>query len=498
MHLLADAAPAAGASFFLVLAVGLALSFEFVNGFHDTANAVATVIYTHTLKPWIAVIWSGLWNLIGVLVSSGAVAYGVVALLPVELVINAGSGAGFAMVFALLIAAIIWNAGTWYLGLPASSSHSLIGSILGVGLANSVMSPGQKFGDGVNWGQAGNVGLSLLVSPIVGFVFSALLLLVAKAVIKNPKLYEAPEGEQPPPPAIRGLLVLTCTGVSFAHGSNDGQKGMGLLMLILIGVLPASYALKMDSRPGAITQMVQASQQVAGTLQKEAHGAPTMTNEQATSELSNFLKTSEKAGDKTFAAIAAKTRSISEKLAGKDKFDELPTAQRRDLRTDLYLASGAINKAIKEGKVTGAGEKKQLGDYAKEMDGLTKYIPFWVKLAVACALGFGTMIGWKRIVVTVGEKIGKAHLSYGQGASAELVAMCTILAADRFGLPVSTTHVLSSGIAGTMAANHSGLQKDTLRNIALAWILTLPVCMLLGAGLFAFGLFLVFRVFGLH
>ena len=498
MHFLSAAAPAAGADVFLILAVGLALSFEFVNGFHDTANAVATVIYTHTLKPWIAVVWSGLWNLIGVLVSSGAVAYGVVALLPVELVINAGSGAGFAMVFALLIAAIIWNAGTWYLGLPASSSHSLIGSILGVGLANSLMSPGQKFGDGVNWGQAGNVGLSLLVSPIVGFVFSALLLLVAKAVIKNPKLYEAPEGEQPPPPAIRGLLMLTCTGVSFAHGSNDGQKGMGLLMLILIGVLPASYALKMDSKPGAITQMVQASQQVAGTLQKEAHGSPTLTNDQATSELSNFLKTSEKAGDKTFAAIAAKTHSISEKLAGKDRFDELPTGQRRDLRTDLYLASGAINKAIKEGKVADAGEKKQLGDYAKEMDGLTKYIPFWVKLAVACALGFGTMIGWKRIVVTVGEKIGKAHLSYGQGACAELVAMCTILAADRFGLPVSTTHVLSSGVAGTMAANHSGLQKETLRNIALAWVLTLPVCMLMGAGLFAFGLFLVFRVLGMH
>ena len=194
----------------------------------------------------------------------------------------------------------------------------------------------------------------------------------------------------------------------------------------------------------------------------------------------------------------AKNRAIAEKLAGKGQFDAVPAAQRRDLRTDLYLASGAISKAIKQGKVADPKARKQLGDYAKEMDGLTKYIPFWVKLAVACALGFGTMVGWKRIVVTVGEKIGKAHLSYGQGACAELVAMFTILAADNFGLPVSTTHVLSSGVAGTMAANHSGLQKDTLRNIVLAWVLTLPVCMLLGAGLFAFGLFLVFRVFGLH
>ena len=491
-------APAPGMDVFLVLAIALALSFEFVNGFHDTANAVATVIYTHTLKPWIAVVWSGMWNLIGVLVSTGAVAYGIVALLPVELVINAGSGAGFAMVFALLIAAIIWNAGTWYLGLPASSSHSLIGSIIGVGLANSLMAPGQKFGDGVNWGAAGEVGLSLLISPIVGFVLSALLLLGAKLVIRDPKLYEAPEGEQPPPPWIRGLLVLTCTGVSYAHGSNDGQKGMGLLMLILIGVLPASYAVKMDSKPAAVAHVMQASQAASVTFQQETHGTPALTNDQATSELSNFLKTSEKAGDKTFAALAAKTHSISEKLSGRSSLNDLPSAQRRDLRTDLYLASQSIAKAVKENKVPDTGEKEALKAYAKDLDGLTKYIPFWVKLAVACALGFGTMVGWKRIVVTVGEKIGKAHLSYGQGACAELVAMGTILAATGYGLPVSTTHVLSSGIAGTMTANGSGLQRETLRNIILAWVLTLPVCMLLGAGLFAFGLFLVFRVFGLH
>ena len=290
---LAAAAPAAGMDLFLVLAIALALSFEFVNGFHDTANAVATVIYTHALKPWVAVIWSGMWNLIGVLWSSGTVAYTVVALLPVELVINAGSGAGYAMVFALLIAAIIWNAGTWFLGLPASSSHSLIGSILGVGLANSVMAPGQRFGDGVNWGEAEKVGLSLLVSPLVGFACSAGLLLLAKRVLTNPDLYKAPEGEQPPPPWIRGLLVLTCTGVSFAHGSNDGQKGQGLLMLILIGVLPATYALKMDSKSQTITHLVQQAQGVTATFEQAAHGTHPLTNDQASSELSNYLKTKE-------------------------------------------------------------------------------------------------------------------------------------------------------------------------------------------------------------
>src|SRR6202789_2907760 len=224
-----------GSATFLFVALALALSFEFVNGFHDTANAVATVIYTHSLRPNIAVVWSGLWNLIGVLTSTGAVAYSIVALLPVELVINIGSGAGFAMVFALLLSAIIWNLGTWYLGLPASSSHSLIGAIMGVGLANSLMAPGHVFGEGVNWAQAKNVGLSLIVSPVVGFTCAALLFLLCKALIKRPELYASPEKGKAPLWWIRSVLVLTCTGVSFAHGSNDGQKGMGLIMLIMIG-----------------------------------------------------------------------------------------------------------------------------------------------------------------------------------------------------------------------------------------------------------------------
>ena len=216
----------------LGLALFIALGFEFVNGFHDTANAVATVIYTHSLEPHVAVVWSGMWNFIGVLVSSGAVAFGIVSLLPVELILQVGSQAGFAMVFALLVAAIIWNLGTWYFGLPASSSHTLIGSIIGVGIANQLMSA--KSGtSGVDWGQATNIGKALVLSPLVGFVGAALLLLLMKSIIPNKELYKAPEGTEPPPFWIRALLVLTCTGVSFAHGSNDGQKGMGLIMLIL-------------------------------------------------------------------------------------------------------------------------------------------------------------------------------------------------------------------------------------------------------------------------
>src|SRR5579862_4870808 len=289
-----------GSGIFLLLALAMALSFEFVNGFHDTANAVATVIYTHTLKPTVAVIWSGCWNLIGVLTSTGAVAFGVLALLPVELVLNVGSGAGFAMVFALLISAIIWNLGTWYLGLPASSSHTLIGSIMGVGLANSMLSKGHVFGEGVNWAKAQEVGSSLLISPIVGFVCAGLLLLLAKVLIKRPDLYEAPEPGKTPPLWIRGLLVLTCTGVSFFHGSNDGQKGMGLIMLILIGVLPGAYALNLEMSDQEVGRVVTTAQAVEPTLTNQSHNL-SLTPQAGGEVLGDFLKTTGKLSDSTVA-----------------------------------------------------------------------------------------------------------------------------------------------------------------------------------------------------
>ncbi len=480
--------------FFLLLALGLALSFEFVNGFHDTANAVATVIYTHSLKPWVAVIWSGCWNLIGVLTSSGAVAFGVLALLPVELVLNVGSGAGFAMVFALLISAIIWNLGTWYLGLPASSSHALIGSIMGVGLANSWLSGGRSFGEGINWAKTTEVGMSLAISPLVGFCGAALLLLVCKMLIRNEALYSAPAKDAPPPLWIRSLLVLTCTGVSFAHGSNDGQKGMGLIMLILVGILPLSFAVDLRTDHAAIADLVNTSQTLSYQLDRHAPGVAMAGYVVAADELSAYLKTTGTATARTFAAAGSKCREISEILEGKSSLSDLTSEQRRTLRSDLYLTSEALGKLIKQKKLTDPAEQASLGKLKTSMDKLTKFIPVWVKVAVALALGLGTMIGWKRIVVTVGEKIGKEHLTYAQGASAELVAMITILAADNLGLPVSTTHVLSSGVAGTMAANRSGLQMDTLRNLLLAWVLTLPVCVLLGAGVFSFGFNVLLRL----
>ena len=494
MHVFGEAVTTASA-LFLLLALGLALSFEFVNGFHDTANAVATVIYTHTLKPTYAVVWSGCWNLIGVLVSTGAVAFSVVSLLPVELVINVGSGAGFAMVFALLISAIVWNLGTWYLGLPASSSHTLIGSIMGVGLANSLLAKGHVFGEGVNWAQAKQVGASLLISPIVGFVCAALLLLLSKALIKRPELYRAPDQGAAPPTWIRGLLMLTCTGVSFAHGSNDGQKGMGLIMLILIGIIPGAYALNMGADHTAITQVV-ATADAARPAFAAAAGATQVAPDAARDTLSAFLKTTGQLSPATFAALATVDQSIADQLRPTATFSDLAVERRTSLRTDAYLVAETITKLDKKKLLTDPAGRQTAVELKARLDHITKFIPTWVKVAVAVALGLGTMIGWKRIVVTVGEKIGKEHLTYAQGASAELVAMLTIGAADYFGLPVSTTHVLSSGVAGTMAANRSGLQMGTLRNLLLAWVLTLPVCVLLGATTFAAGLYLVLNVFG--
>ncbi len=481
---------------FLLLALALALGFEFVNGFHDTANAVATVIYTNSLKPVYAVVWSGLWNLTGVLLSAGTVAFGILALLPVELVLNVGSGAGFAMVFSLLVSAIIWNLGTWYLGLPASSSHTLIGSIVGVGLANSVMSAGHTFGDGVNWGKVQDTLAALLVSPIIGFVFAGLLLLLFKFIIRRPELYSEPDPGHPPSPWVRALLILTCTGVSFAHGSNDGQKGMGLILLILIGVVPGVYALNLGLDGKAVAAIAQSGTTTTPIFTKLA-GADPVDATQANDTLNGFLKSSGKVEPAVYAALAEKNGEIANFLNGKTSLADVPKDQRGTLRSDIYQVSESIGKLQKKKAVADPDAAKALGDYKKQLDSATHFIPLWVKIAVALFLGFGTMIGWKRIVVTVGERIGKSHLTYGQGASAEIIAYGTIQLADVFGLPVSTTHILSSGVAGTMAANKSGLQMATLRNIVVAWVLTLPVCVFLGSLLFAFGLRMV-SMFGGH
>ncbi len=476
---------AIGAFVLLGIALLIALGFEFVNGFHDTANAVATVIYTHSLPPLFAVIWSGTFNFLGVLTSSGAVAFTVVTLLPVELILQVGSGAGYAMIFALLIAAIIWNLGTWALGLPNSSSHALIGSIMGVGLANQFMAPAGSATSGVDWAQAVNVLKALLFSPVIGFVLAALLLLLMKLVVRMPSLYAAPEGRKPPPGPIRALLILTCTGVSFFHGSNDGQKGMGLIMLILIGAAPTAYALNRAIPESTTPMFLQATQGAQAVFQAHAGGAAAPADVAAArATVGEALKTKEVNKSDVYAALATLTSDIGRQVKEYGSIKTVPAAATPNVRNDMYLASDAVRVMGANPPGFDAEDMGKLKSLRSSLDSGTKFIPTWVKVSVALALGLGTMVGWKRIVVTVGEKIGKTHLTYAQGASAEIVAMATIGLADVYGLPVSTTHVLSSGVAGAMAANGSGLQWGTIKNMALAWIMTLPAAMVIAGSLY--------------
>ncbi len=485
IHLVDDLQAVRHTSILPYLLVGLArliaLGFEFVNGFHDTANAVATVIYTHSLTPNLAVVWSGTWNFLGVLASSGAVAFGILQLLPVELILQVGSSAGFAMVFALLIAAIIWNLGTWYFGLPSSSSHTLVGSIIGVGLMNQLLH-GASGTSGVDWNQALGVGKALLFSPLVGFLAAGLLLLALKALVHVPALYAEPVGNQPPPFWIRVLLILTCTGVSFAHGSNDGQKGMGLIMLILIGTVPTAYALNKAVTPAQTQTFLAVAQQASTVLGKYTNGAPPSVAPR--SDVEHYVQTRQLA-PATLPALQQLAQRIGQQVGASGSIANVPQDNVNNVRNDMYIASEAIRLMEKAKQPAFTPDESKANDnFKKQMDNATNFISTWFKVAVAIALGLGTMVGWKRIVVTVGEKIGKQHLTYGQGASAELVAMLTIGAADAYGLPVSTTHVLSSGVAGTMAANGSGLQWNTVRSLVLAWVLTLPASIALAAGLY--------------
>lgn len=479
-----DLSPVHQASVFPYVLLGvallIALGFEFVNGFHDTANAVATVIYTHSLEPHVAVVWSGLWNFIGVLTSSGAVAFSIVSLLPVEMILKVSKGSGFSMIFALLVASVLWNLATWWRGLPVSSSHTMIGSILGVGLANQLLS-GRNGVDGVDWAQVIKVFEALIFSPIIGFVLAAILFFGFKLVLKDPRLYKAPEGTEPPPFYIRALLVLTCTGVSFAHGSNDGQKGMGLIMLILVGTVPTAYALNHTVDKGSVATFAAVSTQVAGVLDHYTDKSAVVPD--AATDLEQFVS-SHKFQPSTMLALQQMVVNIRNEAVSYGSLGNVPPEMQTNVRNQMYLTSETMRLLPKFGPKMPEEDIKPLTNYKGFLDKSTKYIPSWVKVAVALALGLGTMVGWKRIVVTVGEKIGKTHLTYAQGASAELVAMVTILGADSFGLPVSTTHVLSSGVAGTMSANGSGLQVSTLRNIAMAWIFTLPAAALLAGILF--------------
>jgi PiT family inorganic phosphate transporter len=450
----------------LLLAICLfaACAFEFVNGFHDTANAVATVIYTNTLRPWVAVVWSAFWNFIGVFSGGIAVAMGIVYLLPVESLIDQNVYHGIAMVGALLVAAIIWNIGTWYYGIPSSSSHALIGSILGVGIAFSLL-PGGK-GAAINWSKAADSGLALLLGPLLGFTFTIGMMFLLKRFSPSKVIFKEPHKRKPPPLFIRLILIATCTLVSFFHGSNDGQKGVGLIMLILIGIVPVHFALDNSKNPLDLRESLTKVEYVIGRINAAELGA---------------------ADQKLLSEVRAQTADLDRVFAGKTKVEDLPKQARFEIRRAILLLANRGKKLLGSESVSlSSADRDTYKAAIGQMNSFTDYAPWQVLLMVSLSLACGTMIGWQRIVKTIGERIGKEHLTYAQGASSELVAAMMIGASTQLGLPSSTTHVLSSAIAGSMVANRGvkNLNPQMVRSIALAWVLTLPVTMVLSGGLF--------------
>ncbi|UOQ75401.1 inorganic phosphate transporter [Hymenobacter sp. 5516J-16] len=448
----------------LVACLVAACAFEFVNGFHDTANAVATVIYTNTLRPWVAVIWSAFWNFLGVLTGGIAVAMGIVYLLPVQSLVDQNVYHGIAMVGALILGAIIWNVGTWYYGLPSSSSHALIGSILGVGIAFSFL-PGAD-NAAVNWGKAGETGVALLTGPLFGFTLTIVMMFLLKRFVRNKAIFKEPHKRKPPPLWIRLILIATCTLVSYFHGSNDGQKGVGLIMLVLIGIVPTYFALDHSKNPLDMRDSLVKIEQV---MQKVNAAELSAKDREAV------------------ANIKVQTNSLDSIFAGKTQVAQLPQNARFEIRKAILLLGNQAKTVLGSDKVSlSTADRETLTAGLSNMKGFTDYAPWQVLVAVSVSLGLGTMIGWQRIVKTIGERIGKEHLTYAQGASSELIAAAMIGANTQLGLPASTTHVLSSAIAGSMVANRGikNLNPQMVRNIALAWVLTLPVTMALSGGLF--------------
>jgi phosphate/sulfate permease len=459
-------------------AIVIALAFEAVNGFHDTANAVATVIYTNSLRARTAVVVSGTCNFLGVYLGGMGVAFAIVHLLPTNLLINAGSKAGMAMIFAILISAISWNICTWYRGIPCSSSHALIGAIVGVGLANALVEGGRPF-QAASFGSVEAVILSLLISPLLGFGLAALVLWSIRKVIRDGRLHESPH-DRKPPAWVRAVLVMTSTGVSLAHGSNDGQKGVGLIMIILIGCLPAHFALNLECGANRWHETIHSLQKMAG-LTNGANGQMLVQASFRESEANDRVASS----SGMLELVSPQLEDIIRCLDEHKSPTSMSPEKRSQLRKDILLLEDRI-RSIERAEVLEVtdAERAIINKARADLRRLTDYAPTWVILVVATAIGLGTMVGWKRVVVTVGEKIGKEPLTYAQGASSEIVAMLTIGFADVLGLPVSTTHVLSSGVTGTMVANRVGLKYRTVRDIALAWVLTFPATMLLGGLLF--------------
>ncbi|ATM94036.1 phosphate transport protein [Yersinia frederiksenii] len=476
----------------LVLALLFVLFYEAINGFHDTANAVATVIYTRAMRSQVAVVMAGVFNFLGVMLGGLSVAYAIVHLLPTDLLLNVSSAHGLAMVFSMLLAAIIWNLGTWYFGIPASSSHTLIGAIIGIGLTNALMTSTSVV-DALNVPKMIQIFLSLILSPIVGLVIAGLMVFLLRRywngtkkqqrIHLTPAEREKKDGKRKPPFWTRTALILSAIGVSFSHGANDGQKGIGLIMLVLIGVAPAGFVVNMSATGydiartrDAVTHLQQYYQQHIEALPHAIALKPLVpTPETLPNTPAQFHCDSSRA---MIAIDQAQTL-----LANLQSYDDLTVDQRSHMRRLLMCVAETAGTVAKLPE-TSAQDRRFLNNLRTDLLETVEYAPTWIIVAVALALSLGTMVGWKRVAVTIGEKIGKKGMTYAQGVSAQMTAAVSIGIASYTGMPVSTTQVLSSAVAGTMLVDGGGVQSKTVKNIMLAWVLTLPISILLSGGLY--------------
>lgn len=511
----------------LIIALFFVFIYEAINGFHDTANSVVTVIYTCALPARGAVIISGIFNFLGVILSGLSVAYTIIHLLPFHIFTNTNANHILAMIFSILFAAILWNLGTWYLGLPTSSSHTLIGALIGIGLINAIVTH-CSITQGLNIAKLINIFLSLIISPIIGLILAKIIIIILYRYWKNTNNYKnihiTPAeraqkiGKRQPSLWIRSVLIISAAGVSFSHGANDGQKGIGLIMLLLIGVAPASFVLNMHSNKYVISHTrdainnfheyyIQHYHDIKNIVPSEIISMPTSialnklktiipafqekiktTNNKNTvyyNENIFFLDTTTQ--KKNFFCDLSLTLTIIHDTVllfeNLNSYTQLNIDQRSQMRQLLICIIDVLDQIIALPEIS-YKNKNFIQHLKKTLINTIEYAPTWIIVAVALSLSLGTVIGWKRVSITIGEKIGKKEMTYAQGLTAQLTTAMSIGAASYTGMPVSTTHILSASVTGSMLTQGWGIQKKTIKNILITWILTLPVSIILSSSFY--------------
>ncbi|URJ28140.1 inorganic phosphate transporter [Candidatus Blochmannia vicinus (nom. nud.)] len=512
----------------LILALILVFIYEAINGFHDTANSVVTVIYTCALRSHSAVLMSGIFNFLGVILSGLSVAYTIIHLLPTYFFTNTNPNHILAMIFSMLFAAILWNLGTWYLRLPTSSSHTLIGTLIGIGLVHAIITDCPMM-QGLNIPQLINIFLSLIISPIIGVTLARIMMLILCRYWNNGKKHKdihitptqqtEEYGRSQPSLWTRVVLILSAAGVSFSHGANDGQKGIGLIMLLLIGVAPASFMLNMNASSYDISRTRNAVNNFYEYYTQHYNNFKTIVPSEITSipisialnqlkvivpSITDTTQTFIKNNNITYfnQYLSSPDTEIQVKkifhdlsltltiihnasllLENLDNYAELNIEQRSQMRQLLIYIVDILDQIVALPE-TSHNNRNFLNHLKEHLLNTIEYAPTWIILAVALSLSLGTIIGWKRVAITIGEKIGKKEMTYAQGLSAQLTTAISIGTASYAGMPVSTTHVLSSSITGSMLMRGWGVQRKTIKNILITWSLTLPVSIILSGSFY--------------